>query len=122
VEFDVRGAVALAVGVAGPPLLAWWIAHAVMVTEVTRDIVRVNFTWPWSSRTIPLSDVRGHAVGHKPPITESYQGTQSVGRVSMFSATGRDGVNLELAEGKRVFIGSQRADELDAAIKRALGA
>jgi hypothetical protein len=90
-----------------------------MVTEVTHDIVRVNFPWPWTSRTITLADVRTHATGHR-PFAE--QGTQSIGPESMFSVSGRNGVDLELAGGKKVFIGSQRPDELDAAIDVALTA
>jgi hypothetical protein len=119
--FDARSAVGLAVGVGSPALIAWWIGRARMVTAVTPATVQVTFTWPWSSRTLAVADIRGHAVGQKPLVAAGEQGAQTIGRQSVFSATGRDGVNLELSDGRKIFIGSQRAGELDAVIARAHG-
>jgi hypothetical protein len=117
--FDGRSAIGLAVGVGSPALIAWWIARARMITAVTPESVQVTFPRPWSSRSIAVGDVSGHAVGHKPLVAAGDQGTQTIGRQSIFSVAGSDGVNLELSGGRKVFIGSQRAGELDAAIASA---
>jgi hypothetical protein len=104
----------------GEPVFLLWLAR--MVVEVRSD--RVTVRWiPFARREIMLSDVVAAEARTYRPIRE-YGGWGIKGwsrRRMAYNVSGNRGVDLELADGRRVLIGSQRADDLAAAIAAASG-
>ena len=93
-------------------------------------VVRVNGTnliilfSPLTSRTIPLAEIATVEARDYRPVGEfggwglKYSIRQ---RRTAYNVKGSRGVFIDLASGKKILIGSQRADDLAAAIKRAKG-
>jgi len=99
-----------------------WLFYA-MTLKVRLDSVNlyIHFT-PFAKRTIPLSDIRHCEARTYSPILEyGGWGIRHSWRKGMaYNAMGDRGVQMELKDGKKVLIGSQRAEELAAAIQRAM--
>jgi hypothetical protein len=99
-----------------------WLLMAVRLT-VRVDLTRVWIRfWPFSRREIPLDTIARHEARTYRPIRE-YGGwgvRWGFGRRGLaYNVSGNRGVQLELIDGKRLLIGSQRAEDLDAALSRA---
>lgn len=96
-----------------------WFMHAVRLeTTVAEDHILVRF-WPLSSRTIYHKDIKSYGARDYRPIRE-YGGwgircSRKNGRA--YSISGSKGLQLELADGKKVLIGSQKADEFERILK-----
>ena len=89
-----------------------------LVTEVRASEVRVAMRGLWRERRIPIADIRSAAVVTFDPLRDfGGYGVRSTNKGSAYLAGGNRGVRLELANGSRVTIGSQRPDELAQAIK-----
>ena len=89
-------------------------------TRVDAEAVRIRF-FPLGKKTIPLGDVVRWEARTYRPIRE-YGGwgiRYTLGRGWAYNVRGKQGVQLELANGQRILIGSQRAEELAAAIAEA---
>ncbi len=95
--------------------------YAVTLTvRVDAEAVRIRF-FPLGKKTIPLGDVVRWEARTYRPIRE-YGGwgiRYTLGRGWAYNVRGKQGVQLELANGQRILIGSQRAEELAAAIAEA---
>jgi len=91
-----------------------------LIVRVDDRCLHVRF-WPFVNRHIPLEQIVHWGARRYNPILE-YGGwgirfTFTKGRA--YNVSGDRGVQLVLANGKRILIGSQRADELADAITRA---
>jgi hypothetical protein len=94
-----------------------------MTTEVSPTDVRVWFGWvPTYRRIVPIGSVRRVEVVTFRPIADyGFWGIRSGGDGERaLIARGNRGVRLELADGSRLLIGSQRPEALASALENAL--
>jgi hypothetical protein len=91
-----------------------------LTTEVRPDALVLVYR-PLRRRSIPLADVRrAEAVTYRPLLDYGGWGLRWwPGSGWAWSVSGNRGVRLELADGKRLLVGSLRADELQDALRRA---
>jgi hypothetical protein len=93
-----------------------------MTTEVTPTEVRVWFGWvPIYRRVVSITGIqRYHVVRYRPILDYGGWGIRA-GRDGerVLNARGDRGVRLELADGSKLLIGSQRPEELAETIERA---
>lgn len=101
------------IGIAVPLLLLWM--H--LDTRLTRMELSVRW-WPLWTRRVPLARIQEHAsVTYRPILHYGGFGIRfSWRRGWAWNAVGNRGVLLTLDEGRPVLIGSQRPDELAAAL------
>jgi hypothetical protein len=94
-----------------------------MTTEVTPTYVKVWFGWiPTYRRMLPIDTVRSvEVVTYRPIADYGFWGIRS-GRDGerALTARGNRGVRLELTDGSRLLIGSQKPELLAATIDRSL--
>ncbi|MBV8266239.1 MAG: hypothetical protein JO252_07935 [Planctomycetaceae bacterium] len=94
-----------------------------MTTEVTPTDVRVWFGWiPTYRRMVPIGTImRLEVVSYRPLADYGGWGIRS-GRDGerVLSARGNRGVRLDLSDGSRLLIGSQRPEALALALERAV--
>lgn len=102
-------------------LILWLLFSMTLKVGVDSTSVYIHFT-PFTKRTIPLSDIRHcEARTYSPLLEYGGWGIRYGWRAGMaYNAMGDRGVQLELKDGKKVLIGSQRAEELSAAIQRGM--
>ena len=113
--------IGLAVGLALPAVLVLGVLR--MTTEVTPAEVRVWFGWlPTYRRGIPAGNVvRADVVRYRPMRDCWGWGVRrGLDGELVLNARGDRGVRLTLADGSRILIGSQRPEELAAAVRRAI--
>ena len=106
-------------GVVFPALL--FIGLLRMTTEVSPAGARVWFGWvPTYRRRIPFGSIQRIEVVTYRPLAEYGGWGIRIGRdgVRAFSARGNRGVRLDLADGTRLLIGSQRPEELALALEQ----
>jgi hypothetical protein len=99
----------------GLPLL---FGAVVLVLDVTSNEIVVRFP-PFRRRTISITDIV-HVEARKYDAVKEYGGWGVKGwsrNKVAYNVSGDRGVELALADGRRVMLGSQRADELAAAIE-----
>ncbi len=90
-----------------------------LVTKVDSNCLHILFS-PLRRRDIPLSDIAHWEARTYRPIREYGGWGIRVGRRGWaYNVSGNRGVELELTNGKKLLIGSQRAEELCAAITTA---
>lgn len=112
----------LAVAVLAVPLLVL-IGLLRMTTEVRLGDLRVWFGWvPTIRRVVSISNIQRLEVVTYRPLAEYGGWGVRRGRdgVRLLSARGNRGVRLDLADGTRVIIGSQRPEALAVAIEQAM--
>jgi hypothetical protein len=100
------------------PLLFWFMR---LTVEVAPEAVQIRYL-PLARRSIPLSEIVGVQARPYNPILE-YGGWGIRGwwrGRTIYSVGGRQCVELELQDGRIVALGSRRADELAAAVRRYL--
>ncbi len=110
----------LLVAVTIPYLLVIGLLH--MTTEVTATEVRVWFGWvPVYRRALPVSSIRHNHVVEYRPIRDYGGWGIRAGRNGerVLNARGNRGVRLELVDGSKLLIGSQRPEELAETLERA---
>jgi hypothetical protein len=93
-----------------------------MTTEVTPTEVRVWFGWvPVYRRVILIIGIQRYQVIEYRPFADYGGWGIRTGRDGerVLSARGNRGVRLELADGSKLLIGSQRCEELAETIERA---
>jgi len=91
-----------------------------LATEVSPAGISLRF-YPFHrrGRTIAFEEIAQHYPRRYRPIAEyGGWGIRGIGRDRAYNVSGDRGVQLELVDGRRILIGSQRPDELDAAIAR----
>ena len=111
----------IAVGFGLPLLLVVGVLR--MTTEVTPTDVRVWFGWvPTYRRVVPIAAIRRVEVVSYRPIPDYGGWGIRPGRDGerVLNARGNRGVRLDLTDGSRLLIGSQRPEELALAIEGAL--
>lgn len=107
----------IAIGAFTVVALPLFMASLRLTVEVRDGALHVRY-FPFFRKEIRLSDIRSAEARTYRPILE-YGGwgvRWAPGRGWAYNVRGNRGVQLELANGKRLLIGSQRADELAAAI------
>jgi hypothetical protein len=89
-----------------------------LITEVRSDGLYIRFLpFHLSFRRIPLEDMAGFEARMYRPIREYGGWGIRFGRGGRaYNVSGNRGVRIDYANGKHILIGSQRADELAAAI------
>jgi hypothetical protein len=95
-----------------------WLYSARLVTEVSDAGIMTHFKGLWRRRLIPFAEIRNHESVTYNPIAD-YGGwgiRYGFGGGKAYNVSGDRGVQLELSDGGRLLIGSQRPDELDRAI------
>jgi hypothetical protein len=114
-------AIAIAICVGFPVLLL--VGFLRMTTEVTPADLRVWFGWIPTYRRMVLVDavVRVEVVSYRPLADYWGWGIRS-GRDGerVLNARGNRGVRIELADGTRLLVGSQRPEELARVLERAM--
>ena len=90
-----------------------------LVTKLDSNCLHIVFS-PLRRRDIPLSDIAHWEARTYNPIRDYGGWGIKVGRRGRaYNVSGNRGVELELTNGKKLLIGSQRSEELSAAISRA---
>jgi hypothetical protein len=104
----------LLMGIGLPALLLF----AKLSVTVTAEAVRIRWM-PFAWRTIRLADIEAaEARTYRPLLEYGGWGVRwAPGRGMAWNASGDRGVQLTLASGKQLLIGSQRAKELERAIR-----
>jgi hypothetical protein len=94
-----------------------------LVTELRPGELRVRMRGLWRSHRIPLSNVKSaNAITFDPARDWGGYGIRSTGRGTAYIAAGNQGVELEMANGGVVLIGSRRSSELALALAKQLSA
>ena len=92
-----------------------------LVTEVRADGLHVRFS-PFWARVIRFTDIEHcEARTYRPIVEYGGWGIRWGLRGKAYNVRGNRGVQLELSNGKRLLIGSQRADGLAEAIRARMG-
>jgi len=95
-------------------------AVATLTTEVRNDGVHIRF-FPFHRlpRHIPPEEIeRSEAIEYSPIRDYGGWGVRWTGGGKAYNVSGSEGVRLDRRDAEQLLIGSQRADELDAAIER----
>ena len=98
-----------------------WLYKMRLVTEVRAEGVLTQFKGFWRPRLIPLSTIHSYQVVTYKPLAE-YGGwgiRDGFNGGKAYTSSGNRGVQLELKDGGRLLIGSQRPEELAQAIEQA---
>lgn len=93
-----------------------------LVVTVTDEVIDIRF-YPLTRRTIPIADVQ-HVEARTYSAIGEYGGwgiRGLTGSNRAYNVSGNRGVELVLSDGRKVLIGSQRADALELAIVTAQG-
>jgi len=103
-------------------LLLWLLYRMELEVRVEPDALSVRFP-PFIRRKIPYAEIRSAEARTYNPLREYGGWGIRFGRAGKaYNVTGNQGVQLELASGERLLLGSQRSDELAAAIQSRLPA
>jgi hypothetical protein len=102
----------------GLPLFFWSLR---LVTEVRADGVYIRFIpFHWSFQHMPLTEVKQfEAKTYRPVLEYGGWGIRYGFGGKAYNVIGNRGVQLELTNGKRLLIGSQRPEEMVSAIQKA---
>ncbi len=97
-------------------VLPFLLLRSKLVVTVDQEAVRISFS-PFTRRTVPLSEITEAKPRKSNPLLEfGGVGVRWTPRGWAYLVSGDLGVQLELVGGKRVFVGSQRPDDLSSAI------
>ena len=97
----------------GMPVFFWWFK---LDTRVDNDGIHITMA-PFSNRTIERSDIdKFGSRTYKPILEFGGWGVRGFGSNRAYNINGNRGVQLELTNGDRILIGSQRPGALEAAI------
>ncbi len=90
-------------------------------TAITNDAIMLRFKpFKWKWKTIPLTDITSAVVRKYEPLGEfGGWGIKYGGKKAgwCYNAKGNIGLQLELIDGKKLLIGTQKRDELESVIK-----
>ena len=111
----------LALMTVGIAALLYWLLKMHLVTEVRDGEVYVHFRLLWKPRQFPFSAIlAAEPVTYRPIEQYGGRGIRRGRYGWAYTVSGNRGVKLTLAGGEQFLIGSQRAAELAAAIRRRL--
>lgn len=104
----------------GLPALFYFLTMNIVLEE---SGIRITMT-PWTNRLISYSDITSAIAREYNPVKEyGGWGVRSSRKNGIaYNIKGTRGVQLVLSDGKRILLGSQRADELAAAINQRIPA
>jgi hypothetical protein len=89
-----------------------------LTTEVRLEGIYVRFFPLWVRQTIPFNQItRYEARRYRPILEYGGWGVRYGWRSKAYNVRGNRGVQLELRDGQRLLIGSQRPEELARAIE-----
>ena len=89
-----------------------------LITEVRAEALHIRF-YPFRTKIIPCNTITSCAARRYRPLSEYGGWGIKYGRSGWaYNILGDWGVQLVLKNGKRILIGSQRADELERALKK----
>jgi Family of unknown function (DUF6141) len=93
-----------------------------MITEVRKDRIRIRYI-PLYTRIVKPGEIKTFEACRFRPIRDyGGWGIRWAGSRGMaYIISGNEGVRLELTDGKKLMIGSQKAEELASAIRKAMG-
>jgi hypothetical protein len=84
-----------------------------LVTELRSERLSVAMKGLWRRVRVPVADIREAAAIEFDPVREyGGYGVRSGPRGQAYIASGKQAVQLELRDGRKLLIGSQRAEEL----------
>lgn len=102
--------------------IAWLFMKAELIVRVMPNELSINFA-PITRRTIPWSKIHSaESVTYKPLLEYSGWGLRYGKKGMAYNVSGNRGVLLEVEGSGNILIGSQRPDELAAAIQRKITA
>jgi hypothetical protein len=102
-------------------LLAVWFYMVKLVTEVDDREVRAQFVRLWRPRHIPFGEIReAKAVTYRPIREYGGWGVRRGRNGWAYNVSGDRGVRIVYRDGSTFLIGSQRAEELEQAIRARL--
>lgn len=90
-------------------------------TSISKKNIAVDYSF-WTSRKhkIKLNDVESCAVVKSPKVNQWHGDNLARGNEHFFSFSGRNGLRLRTKDGRKFFIGTNRVDEMENAIREAL--
>jgi len=102
----------------GGVLLPGWLLYLQLRVSVDAQGVRIRYRGLPINRLLAFGEIAGfEPVTYRPVFDYGGWGVRWRGRGKMvYSVSGDEGVRIDLADGKEVMIGSQRAEELAAAM------
>jgi hypothetical protein len=101
--------------------LIYWLLKMHLVTEVRDREVYVHFMLFWKPRRLPFSAILSvEPVTYRPIEQFGGRGIRRGRHGWAYTVSGDRGVQLTLAGGERLLVGSQRPEELAAAIENSL--
>lgn len=100
-------------------LLPGWVVWVRLETSVDAEALHIRYRGLFVRRRIAYTDTEHfEAVTYRPIADYGGWGIRWRGKGKIaYSVSGKEGVRLQLSDGKEVLVGSQRADELVAAMK-----
>jgi len=100
-----------------------WFLGIRLVTEVRDDELWIRFYWLRPAHVIKWNEIaKVEAITYRPIRDFGGWGVRWAPRGILYNTRGNRGVRVYLTTGRRVLVGSQRADELAQAINARLGA
>lgn len=113
----VMGIIWLVFGI-GFPLFFYYLK---LIVEVGGGAIHIGF-FPLTSRTVEFKDIKSYEVRqYRPLLDYGGWGIRWSSKGTAYNVSGNRGVQLELADGKRILIGSQDPEGLAQAIGTAMG-
>jgi len=101
------------------PVAIWvWLLSMTLITEVRPEGLYVRFKMLWPERIIPYYQiVKAEAKTYRPILEYGGWGVRGIAPVKAFNVSSNRGVLLSLTDGQYLMIGSQRPDQLAAALQ-----
>jgi hypothetical protein len=114
---------ALAIIAATVGLFVVWFLKLELVTKVGDDVLEIRFAGLFVRRVIPLAEIEHFEARTYRPIRDYGGWGVRRGAAGMaYTVSGNRGVELRLADGKSLLVGSQRPEELVQAVQTRIGA
>ena len=97
----------------GFPLFFYWLQ---LIVEVSEDSVLINYM-PLTKTSIPLADIQeAEARTYRPLQEYGGWGIRRRSNRRAYNVSGNSGVEITLHDGRKIMIGSQKAEELALAV------
>ena len=108
-----------AAAAAGVPLAVWgWLLSMTLVTEVRPQALHIRFKMLWPEQVIPYGRiVKAEPTTYRPILDYGGWGVRGIAPVKAFNVSGNRGVLLTFADGQTLMLGSQKPDQLAAALQ-----
>ncbi len=91
-------------------------------TSISKKRIAVGYSFWYSKKhKINLEEVESCAVVKTPKANQWHGDNIGYSNENFFSFSGRNGIRLRTKDGRKYFIGTNKVDEMEHAIKKALG-